>query len=74
MKFQAVTLKLHDKPVFVAKTIDCGPAEFLTKKAEAEANLEELLGHFKKLKDIVSVCEVRIRELENEVAILKGER
>ena len=61
-----VELKVNNKVVAILEVKECAALEFLQKQKEAQKNLEQLNG-------VVTIYKNRIKELEKQIKILKGE-
>ena len=61
-----VELKVNNKVVAVLPICECTPLEFAKKQKEAQKNLEQLDG-------VITIYKNKIKELEKQIRILKGE-
>ena len=74
MKKKIVTIEYQGKPIFVCKVEEVEIMHYLTKKKEAEKNLQELIDREAQTKNTISVLYGMVGKCESDIAELKGEK
>ena len=74
MSKQAIVIFLNEKPIITAELKSFADStEFIKRREECKANMEELLREQKAKDERIARLEKQLANLEHEIKVLKGE-